>query len=166
MKKVYALLVVTSLLLVANIGVNLARPRVTAQAQSNPGGIEWVQPATSVSGCIWPSWAGTGTITAIAICPVNTGVASTSGVSFALNGGTFSPVFPVTGPGAAASGVTSFGNPPRTGAVVLTKADIQQSGISAVATVTAPTTTVSAPAVSATAPSATTTAPSVTISLQ
>jgi hypothetical protein len=132
MKKLYATLAVVSLLLIADIYTNLAHPRTVVLAQTTPGGIVWANPATSVSGCAWPTWVPSGTITGIAICPVNTGVASTSGISMAVNSGAFGPVFSVLGPSTSASGVTSFNG--RTGAVVPVAKDYSFALLSGAAT--------------------------------
>jgi hypothetical protein len=103
MKKLYAALAFVSILLVTDIGLNLAHPRIIVQAQSTPVGFILANPATSVSGCAWPTFVPTGTINAIAVCPVNTGTAATSGISLAMNSGAFGSVFPVGGPSSGAA---------------------------------------------------------------
>ena len=132
MRKLYAALTIVSLLLIADIYTNLAHPRVVVRAQSTPGGIVWANPAASVAGCAWPTWVPAGTINGIAMCPVNTGVAATSGISMAVDSGTFGPVFSVLGPSTSASGVTSFNG--RTGAVVPVAKDYSFALLSGIAT--------------------------------
>jgi hypothetical protein len=132
MKKLYAALVVVSLLLIVDIGVNLTHPRVVVQAQTSATGFILANPATSVSGCAWPTFVPTGTITAIAVCPVNTGTASSSGISLAMNSGAFGPVFSVLGPSTSSGGVISFNG--RTGAVIPTASDYSFALLSGIAT--------------------------------
>jgi hypothetical protein len=72
------------------------------------------------SSCAWPTSAATIT-NGMALC------GTTSGLYYAINGGTFVPVG-----GAAPAGVTSFNG--RTGTVTLTKADVTASGLAATTT--------------------------------
>jgi hypothetical protein len=72
------------------------------------------------SACAWPTSAATIT-NGMALC------GTTSGLYYAINGGTFVPV-------AGAGGVASFNG--RTGAVTLTKADVSATGLAATTTAT------------------------------
>lgn len=103
------------------------------QAQAAPGPYASIQIVTTLSQCTWAS--GVTVSSGVAFCFVNTGTVSTSGLYFALNGGTtFNPIVPQ----AATAGVTSFNN--RTGAITLTDADVIASGVKVATTVTSTTT--------------------------
>lgn len=126
MKKTSSLLLIA---LLFDIGVHFYNPP-SAAAQAPTSVFIAPQVVSSVSQCAWPT--GVTVSNGVAFCFINTGVASTSSMYFALNGGTgWSPLVPPS-----TTGVTSFGNPPRTGAVVLTDADVQGAGVKVSTTVT------------------------------
>lgn len=81
----------------------------------------------SLSQCAWPTG---GTVTnGVAYCFVYTGTASSSGMYWAVNGGTtWNPFVPPP----SAAGVSSFNG--RTGAVTLTKADVTGTSLTATTT--------------------------------
>ncbi len=164
MRKLFS--AVLLLAVIIDIGVHLWSPN-SASAQASTGVAELSQVVSSVSQCAWATGA---TVTnGAAFCFVNTGVPSTSQFYFALNGSTtwtplttaagvsFTGTAPIVVNGTAISCpscaltsgvVTSFNGRP--GAVQLSKADITGTGITATASVTAPSVTATAPSVSIT----------------
>jgi hypothetical protein len=137
----------------------LIRPDLNVRAQSTATPLFFApQAANSLAGCVIPT--GSTVPNSVFFCFVNTHVAATSGLYYALDGTTtWNPVTspssaPYTGtlpivvtgqaiscPTCAVTGavVTSFGNPPRTGGVVLVKADVTSTGaIAAVPASSAP----------------------------
>jgi hypothetical protein len=104
-----------------------------ASAQTNPPTPLFISPqvATAISGCAQP--VGATLPKSVTLCFVDTGVVATSGFYFAIDG---SPTFNPLVPPSASAGVTGFGTPPRTGNVVLTKADILATGVAVTTTAT------------------------------
>jgi hypothetical protein len=116
--------------------------RNAVSAQSSAGvGVPFMVavPASSITTCAWPSgtgvpvWTGSNTV---ALCIINAGGVVSQAYSVGGNA-TFTAL------GGTAAGVTSFNG--RTGAVILTNADVTGTGLKVVTTSTAVVTSTSTP---------------------
>ena len=112
---------IISFLTLINFALFLLGPRQVASAQAAGANIIMLNPVTSVASCAWPT--GATYTAAMALCPVNSGVASTSGLAFAFNGGTTFTLI-----GSSSAGVTSFNG--RTGAVLPAAGDYTYAQLS------------------------------------
>lgn len=122
MKHLWIILVIA---LVVDSGSRLMSPS-TANAQAT-GVFVSPQVVSAQSACTWP--VGASVTNGVAWCFVNTGLPTTSGMFFSLNGST---TWTALVPPASAAAVTSIAvgsGTPRTGAVVLTKTDITGLGL-------------------------------------
>jgi hypothetical protein len=115
--------------------------RNAVSAQSAGVGVPFMVavPASSITTCAWPSgtgvpvWTGSNTV---ALCIINAGGVVSQAYSVGGNA-TFTAL------GGTAAGVTSFNG--RTGAVILTNADVTGTGLKVVTTSTAVVTSTSTP---------------------